>query len=203
MSRTRDRARRRAAAALAAASLGLVASCSGSAPAGLTGTVVDPPFAVESAELTTVDGEAVDFGAEQDNRLSLLFFGYTSCPDVCSAVMATVASALTRLEPDVREQVEVYFLTTDPQTDTPEVLTDYLSDFDPGFTGVRADLEQTASLGRSVGIFVDEGSEGVAADPDAHGTYVVGVDESGEAPIVWRSDTSASQLAADITALVD
>nr|WP_281363409.1 SCO family protein [Nocardioides perillae] len=153
--------------------------------------------------MTTVAGETVDFGEEQDNRLSLLFFGYTSCPDVCSAVMATVASALTRLEPEVREEVEVYFVTTDPETDTAPVLTDYLARFDPDFTGVRADLAQTASLGRSVGIFVDEGSEGVAADPDLHGTYVVGVDQAGDAPIVWRSDTSASELATDITTLVD
>lgn len=190
-------------AALAGALVGVLAACGGGEPAALSGTVVDPPFAVESAELTTVDGETVDFGEVQDNRLSLLFFGYTSCPDVCSAVMATVASALTRLEPEVREQVEVYFLTTDPETDTEAVLADYLDGFDPDFTGVRAELEQTASLGRSVGIFVDEGSEGVSADPDLHGTYVVGVDQAGDAPIVWRSDTSASELASDITALVD
>jgi protein SCO1/2 len=89
--------------------------------------------------LTDTAGRPYDFAAETRGRLTLLFFGYTSCPDVCPIHMATLAGALD--QPGVPEPV-VVFVTTDPERDTPEHLRDWLDNFSPGFVGLRGTPEQ-------------------------------------------------------------
>ena len=73
--------------------------------------------------------------------VTLVFFGYSHCPDVCNAVLADVAAALRRADDTVRERTTLLFVTTDPARDTPEVMRDYLARFDPSFLGLRTDLE--------------------------------------------------------------
>lgn len=196
---------RRVAAALAATVL-LLSGCTGESAAEgeLNGSVVDPPFEVGTTALTDTEGESRTLH-DGDARLTLLFFGYTRCTTECPAVMSTVASALTRLDEADREQVQLEFVTTDPSTDTPEVLRRYLDGYDPSYVGLTGELDDIVALGRTVGIFVSEGEPGKPVTDEelgAHGTQVVGMDASGEAPVFWGMDTSAAEFAADIEQLL-
>ncbi|WP_182526388.1 SCO family protein [Nocardioides dongkuii] len=184
----------------------VLTGCSGDdAPEGtLNGTPVDPPFAVGDTELVDTDGEPMAL-TDVDARLTLVFFGYTKCPDVCPLVLQNIASALTRLTDEQREQVQVAFVSTDPAHDTPEVVRRYLDRFDPSYVGLTGELEDVVEVADTVGVFVLEGEPGKADpeyDPGAHGTQVLGMDADGEAPVLWGQDTSSAQYAADIELLL-
>lgn len=191
--------RLKAAVVIAALSMSLSA-CSGSAEQSFAGTEVAPPFTVANIEVATASGTPFTFPDDLDHRLNILFFGYTHCPDVCPVVLGSLASGLLRLEPADRAQVAVYFVTSDPKRDSGQKLSKYLMHFDESFVGLRGDIESTAELGKSVGIFVDEGQRLATGgyDPNAHSTYVIGLDGSGHAPVFWNMDTSPSEFAHDI-----
>lgn len=170
----------------------------------LHGTPVDPPFEVADIELTDTGGEAFSLAEDLDNRLTLVFFGYTQCPTECPLVMSTVASALTRLDDADREQVDFVFVTTDPSRDTATVLRRYLDRVDPSYVGLTGGLEQVAELAKSVGIFVADAEELASGGYDlgAHGTQVIGVQQDGTAPVYWGMDTSSAEYAADLERLL-
>lgn len=108
------------------------------------------PYRRPSFTLTGPGGEPYDFAVETGGRPTLLFFGYTNCPDICPTTMADVAVALRGVDPGLAEQVRVVFVTTDPAFDTPEVLAEYLRRFDAdlptrfvGLTGDQAAIDQS------------------------------------------------------------
>lgn len=146
--------------------------------AGTTGEASGPygdfgtpaPLPRPDFTLTDLDGQPYDFAAETEGRLTLLFFGFTNCPDICPTHMATLSAALD--EPNMPEPI-VVFVTTDPARDTPERMRDWLGGFDfpvevVGLTGTIdeiADAERAAQVGTSS---VDPENEGTGS-----GSYLV------------------------------
>jgi protein SCO1 len=107
------------------------------------------PYQRPSFTLTDDDGAAYDFRQQTDGRPTLLFFGYTQCPDVCPTTMADIAVALRGMDPAVAKKVQVVFVTTDPETDSSAVLGEYLDRFDAdlptrfvGLTGAQQTIDQ-------------------------------------------------------------
>jgi protein SCO1 len=198
----------RAAVALAAVALAIgLAGCGGDdvQPGELHGKVLDPPFDVDSTALENTDGDPYSLTGSTDKRLTLVFFGYTNCPDICGTVMGNLASAMTRLDGEDRSQVDVVFVTTDPQRDTPEVLRAYLDRFDTSFIGVTDDparIDQIAAVARSVAVGMGEKLATGGYDVDAHSTQVTGIDSDDQAPIYWSQTTSSAQFAQDIHTLL-
>lgn len=95
--------------------------------------------------LVDTSGRRYDFTAQTHGRVTLLYFGYTHCPDQCPTAMADVATALRSVPPTVAQQVQVVFVTTDPWRDTRPVLRHWLDHFHPpqpyvGLTGTPAQL---------------------------------------------------------------
>ena len=168
----------------------------------LHGSVVDPPFTVSKDELVDTDGDAYSLTESTDKRLTMVFFGYTNCPDICGLVMGNLASAMTRLDEKDRDQVDVVFVTTDPDRDTDEVLRRYLDRYDKSFIGVTGPVDEIASVGRSVAVGMGEKLPTGGYEVDAHTTQVTGIDSDDEAPIYWGQDTSSAQFAADIHTLL-
>jgi protein SCO1/2 len=196
---------RRAASALVAAVLVLaLAACGGddSPPGELHGSIVDPPFDVAPDALVGLDGQPYSLVDDTDKRLTLVFFGYTNCPDICPTVMKNLASAMTRLDDADRDEVEVVFVTTDPERDTPDVLRTYLEHLDPGFIGVTGPIDEIAAVGKSVAVGMGEELPTGGYDVDAHTTQVTGIDSDDEAPIYWSATTSSAQFADDIHTLL-
>ena len=197
---------RRGRTLLAAAPLVLLAGCGGSGGASsgeLTGTVLDPPFEVSSTPLVDTDGAAYSLTEDTDKDLTLVFFGYTNCPDICGQVMATLAGTLARLDDDQKERLDVVFVTTDPARDDEATVEKYVDAFDPTITGLTGDLDDIVEVGRSMAVGVDQGERLPSGGYEVtHGTQVIGVDASDEAPVYWNADVSQAQLAHDVTMLL-
>lgn len=178
---------------------GLLSACGEEERAtSLHGSPVDPPFTVSSQELVDTDGAAYSLTEDTDKRLTLVFFGYTNCPDICGTVLGNLGSALTRLDEEDREQVEVVFVTTDPARDTGEVVRDYLDRFDPSFIGVTGELADIEAVAASVAVGMGEELPSGGYEVDAHSTQVTGIDVADQAPVFWPQTTSPSQFAEDI-----
>ena len=167
---------------------------------GYHGVVLTEPYAVPAQKLLDTDGRKYSLATDPEADLTLVFFGYTHCLDVCQIVMATIASSLNRLEPAERAKVSVVFVTTDPARDTAQVLRDYLDQFDPAYIGLTGDLATIEAVSEPLGVYVAKGdplpSGGYEVD---HGTPVVGVAPDGTAPLVWQEGTSSAELAADLS----
>ena len=131
----------------------------------------------------------------------VLFFGFAQCPDVCPGTLADAAAALKELGPKAAD-VQVLFVTLDPDRDTPEVLVEYVKAFDPTFIALRGNSEQldrTAKLFKVHFAKIDDGRGGYTIEHTA-GKYVM--DQQGR-PRLWvQHDAGPSVLARDLAELL-
>lgn len=139
------------------------------------GTLLSAPLAKADFTLTDTDGHPFNFRERTDGHLTLLFFGYTNCPDVCPVHMANLAAALARLPRDDAARVRVVFVTTDPTRDTPARLKEWLGSFDPSFvglTGTPAEL-MDAQIAAGVAPSVARPAPGDTAYDVGHAAQVI------------------------------
>jgi len=123
-----------------------------------------PSFTLEDA-----DGNPFDFAAETDGFTTFLFFGYTSCPDVCPVHMASLSAVRRDLPTELQRSMKVVFVTTDPERDTPERIRSWLSNFDPDFIGLTGSKAVVDSIQLSLGL-----PPSIYEEPDENGFYIVG-----------------------------
>lgn len=171
-------------------------------PSGLRGAVLAQPYRMPNVTLTATDGSAFHLVSDTTSPVTLVFFGYTNCPDVCGLVMADIATAVSRLDPSVAADVQMLFITTDPARDTGPVLRSYLDHFNPDFQGLTGTMHDIRTVANALGVPV----EGIQRLPDGgyevgHGSQIVGIDSRDEAPVVWTEGTPVSDLEHDITVL--
>jgi protein SCO1/2 len=157
----------------------------------LQGVVVDPPQPKPDFTLTDTDGEPYQFGAETEGKLTLLYFGYLNCPDICPVHLAQIAESFDRV-PDVARDAKVVFVSIDPDRDSPDEIRAFLDNFDSrfvGLTGTREELEAaqaaagvgTATInGEGEDYTVDHAGWVIAYAPDGmnHSIYPFGVRQS-------------------------
>jgi protein SCO1/2 len=180
---------------------------SGSAPAEVKGPDekyagydLAQPYQRPTFRLTDTTGAAFDFKAQTAGRPTLLFFGYTNCPDVCPTTMAEISVALRTVDPEIAKQVQVVFVTTDPTFDTPEVLGKYLGNFDAdlptrfiGLTGDQTAIEQ-AQLSAQVPQAEENGR--------LHSTQLLLYGSDDQAHVAFDTANSARDIAADLGIVV-
>lgn len=114
------------------------------------GGIVSPPMPKPKFTLTDTSGAPFDFWAQSNGYVTILFFGYTRCPDVCPLQMQLIGQALKKMPPATANQFKVVFVTTDPARDTPAALRTWLDHFDKHFIGLSGtqaavDAAQTAA----------------------------------------------------------
>ncbi|GAB4359411.1 MAG: SCO family protein [Immundisolibacter sp.] len=142
------------------------------APTARAGTVLEPPRPVAHLEL--IDQHGAPLTADTlAGRWTVLFFGFTHCPDVCPTTLARLAGVQRRLPEAVRERVRFMLVSVDPMRDTPARLAEYVSAFGQDFVGATAPLGQLAPLLRELGVsyaYTAEDHDGHAehAGHDAH-----------------------------------
>jgi protein SCO1/2 len=106
---------------------------------------------VPALSLTDQDGEAVQMD-ELKGQWTLLFFGYTFCPDICPTTLAELRQLNGMLPDAVRAELRTILVSVDPNRDTPAQLKEYLGYFNAGFQGLTGPLDDIQSLANGVGI---------------------------------------------------
>jgi len=107
--------------------------------------------AIPALQLVDQDGQA--FGTRDlGGRWHLLFLGFTACPDVCPTTLSDLRRLLGRLQPEVRERVQVVLVSVDPARDTPERLKQYLAYYRSGFKGLTGELFELTKLSKALGL---------------------------------------------------
>ena len=154
-------------------------------------------------ELTGTSGDTIT--AEQtDGQIRLLFFGFTSCPDICPATLQKLSRAVKDLPTELREDTQIVFVSVDPQRDTPERIDSYVSFFSDraiGLTGGEPALRELSKRYRTT-FGYDE--------PDAEGNYNVShsgavyvFDREGKARLLIRPELSVEDIRTDLVALAE
>lgn len=124
-----------------------------------------PPQPRPSFTLTDTSGKSYAFGRATAGKPTLLYFGYTHCPDVCPTTMADIGQALRTVPSDVQRRTQVVFVTTDVKRDTGPVMAAWLAHFDTdlpnrfvGLTGTQAQID-AAQAAAHVQLAEDEGQQ--------------------------------------------
>ena len=227
----RTRAPRRAAALALVAALALT-GCAGQStdarPAAATGwhgiepePVPDRPDFV----LTDTEGEPFDFRAETSGEPTLVYFGYTDCPDECPTAMADIAAALRKTDPELRETVNVVLVTTDPARDDPARLRSWLDQFGESFVGLTGTQEEVDAAQVAAGMRPATKGGQIATLPGKpdehphtqgtaphthdrplgyaveHANVIFAYDVDDTLPVLYPAGTTAGDLAADLPLL--
>ncbi len=184
--------------------LGLALSACGSEPDTFTGTRLTNPFKAADVELADTSGAPYSLGADTKKPLTLVFFGYTSCPDYCPMVMNNLAAAINRLDAADKKKVDVVFVTTDPARDDAQTLRTYLDRYNKSFIGLTGSIEQVIEAGDSLHVYVSDGKllPTGGYDLGGHTTSTLAVDPHHQAVALWNQETSSAEFAADIHALL-
>ena len=171
-----------------------------------------PKLAFQNTDLTGLD-YAKDFAlkdhtgkprtlADFKGKVVLMFFGYTQCPDVCPTTMAEMATVMKELGPQA-DQVQVLFVTLDPERDTPALLAQYVPAFDPRFIGLVGDAEATARVAKEFKVFyakVEGKTPGSYTVDHSAGSYVF--DRNGKIRLFVRHGQGAAPITHDLKILL-
>ncbi|WP_192341929.1 SCO family protein [Streptomyces sp. VITNK9] len=149
-------------------------------------TVLDKPFEKPDLVLTDTQGKEYDLRERTAGSPTLIYFGYTHCPDVCPLTMNNIAVAKKQLPQAEQDKLRVVFVTTDPERDTPAALGKWLKGIDPQIVGLTGDFDTVQAGARTLGISIDpptkdkdgkivstHGTQVVAFSPKSDGGYVL------------------------------
>ena len=187
------------------------------AAVGLAGCDKLSPLGSPKASFKSVDITGAEYGrelalpdadgrprtlADFKGKVSVVFFGYTHCPDVCPTTLSELAEVKRLLGPQ-GDRVQAVFVSVDPERDTPQILKAYMDNFGPGFIALRGTPEQTAAAAREFKVFymkVPGKTEGSYTVDHTAGSYVV--DTQGRLRLFARYGMPADALASDLKQLL-
>ena len=167
------------------------------------GGLVTPPLPKPRFVLTDTSGARFDFWNRTQGSVTLLFFGYTNCPDQCPMHMANIGVALKKLPPGVADQVKLVFVTTDPARDTPVELRRWLDNFDKHFVGLTGNEAALGVAQKAAGVptaqktAVSGGNYGVA-----HANFVVAYTKDNLAHVIYPGGVGKDDWTHDLPLLI-
>lgn len=195
----------------------LAAACSPTTSTALTATGLTPqpdgwrgvplasPLDLPAVILKTTDGTQFSLRDELIGTPTLLFFGYTSCPDICPIHMAAITAAM-KLSDVGFDQLDVVFISVDPDRDTPERIDEWLANFSPRIIGLHGDLDVVGSALdalRMPGPVIEGPDPRGEGDLIGHPAQVIGFDADGRALRAWPFGTRRSDWVLDLPRIVD
>jgi len=157
------------------------------------GSVIDPPSAAADFSLTSQADQPIKL-SDYHGKYVLLFFGFTRCTNECPATMAILAKARTLLGSQ-GDNVQVLFVSTDPDHDTPQALTEFLGRFDPTFVGATGTKAELQSVWAAYGVTVEDNGE-------THSSYVYLIDPNGDLRLTYAYPSTPEDIAADLHLLM-
>jgi protein SCO1/2 len=162
-----------------------------------------PPHAAPALNLTDQDGNVFSL-ADQQGDVVLLYFGYTTCPDLCPTTLSDFLVVKDKLGADA-DRVEFVLATFDPERDTQARLQEYLGFFDPDFIGLRGDEAQTEAFKRDYGVTTKrveypESATGYLID---HTALIYVIDKEGRLRLTFAYGTDPTLIAQDVKYLLN
>jgi protein SCO1 len=174
-----------------------------SKPDAFRGTTYAEPYPV-APEIQLIRAGGTDFRlSEMRGKIVALFFGYTSCPDVCPTTMAELKQALDQVGAQA-DQVQVLFVTVDPQRDTPEKVQEYVNHFNPDFIGLSGPEPDLAKVWSEYGVFrqIVDGTSAAGYIVD-HTARVTLIDQQGKLRVSFPFDTPVEDVVHDLNLLLE
>ncbi len=178
------------------------------APAGgpqakYNGGMVSPPLAKPKFTLTDTSGVPFDLTLKTQGYTTLLFFGYTHCPDMCPLQMSVIAQALKKIPAASADRFKVIFVTTDPERDSPQVLRTWLDHFDKrfiGLTGTQAAID-AAQVAANLSPAKKSAVRADGAYEVGHAAFVLAYTKDNLAHVIYPGGVSEEDLAHDLPLL--
>jgi protein SCO1/2 len=165
------------------------------------GVAIDPPPGIPGFTFVTAGGDTVHTAAEP-GRPTLVFFGYTHCPDVCPLTLSEWTKVKRDLGADAA-RVRWHFVTVDPTRDTPAVAEAYARQFDPDFLGLSGDSATVADIQKAFSV---ASYETPGRTPDdylvTHAAQVFLVDDAGRLRAMYPFDAGPEAMLADLRRLL-
>jgi cytochrome oxidase Cu insertion factor (SCO1/SenC/PrrC family) len=173
------------------------------APATISGAAsIGGPFTLVDQHGNTVTEDVLK------GHYSLIYFGFTYCPDVCPLTLATMTQALEIAGPVAETAVPV-FISIDPERDTPEIMAKYVANFHPRFIALTGSVEQAQAAAKAYRVYFKKApvkdANGVPSNPEAggdytmdHSGYVFMTDPNGQYITHFGSDLTSQQIAAQL-----
>ena len=154
--------------------------------------------------LTDTAGQPYDMAAQTPGRVTLLYFGYTHCPDVCPINMALAAAAIRLLPASERSRVVTVFITTDPDRDTPSVIRAWLNEFSPDFVGLTGSIAQIHTAEQDVGMPLSDAGPAAAGGgyQVQHAGYILAYSQDNKAHLEFYDTESQAGFAASLEHLL-
>ena len=173
-----------------------------SEPEGFRGTAYSEPYP-PAPEFTLAHEDGRFQLPETRGDIVLLFFGYTSCPDICPTTLAELKTALERLGEEKAENVKVVFVTVDPERDTPERVQEYVNHFDSDFIGLSGSEEELAPVWNEYGVYreIVDGTS-AAGYLVNHTARVTLIDQDGNLRASYGFDTPVENIVHDLQLLL-
>ncbi|MFD5569624.1 SCO family protein [Streptomyces cadmiisoli] len=166
-------------------------------------TVLDQPFEKPDLVLTDTRGKAYDLREETAGKPTLIYFGYTNCPDVCPLTMNNIAVAKKQLSEAEQDKLQVVFVTTDPERDTASALGKWLKGIDPQAVGLTGDFSTIQAGARSLGISIDPPKKEKGKIVSTHGTQVIAFSPETDAGyVVYGEEATVDDYTEDLPKLV-
>jgi protein SCO1/2 len=164
--------------------------------------VFDPPRAAPEFELSGSTGSPVKL-SQYRGKVVALAFGFTYCPRICPVTLANLAKTFEKLGPDA-SQVQVVFVSVDPERDTPQRMREFLEFFNPGFVGVTGTSAQLEAVRRQFGISAEKViSENKQLGYEVHhSSFVYLIDRQGRLRLLMPFGKTADDLAHDVALLL-
>lgn len=166
------------------------------------GTVLSKPFNKPAVTLTSTKGKPFSIANDTKGKITVVYVGFTHCPDVCPTTMADVAVAVRNLPEEVRDQTEVVMVTSDPARDTTKVLGKWLGFFREGFIGLTGDYPDVAQAAHEMGVPISKPVKvrngNWVVD---HGAQVLLFGPDGKAREIFTSGFTSADLTNDIELL--
>ncbi|MFJ1564245.1 SCO family protein [Streptomyces erythrochromogenes] len=181
-----------------------VTQISGGQDAKKAATVLDRPFNKPELVLTDTTGKPWNLREQTKGKPTLIYFGYTNCPDVCPLTMSNVAVAKKNLPKEDQDNLRVVFVTTDPERDTPESLGAWLKAQDPSFVGLTGDFATIQAAARTLGIGIDPAKkEADGSVVSMHGAQVIAFSpKTDEGYVLYGEGTTVDDYAKDLPKLI-
>lgn len=166
----------------------------------LQGVAVENPAERPSFTLTDTSGEPYDFASETEGKLTLLYFGYLNCPDICPVHLAQIAEVFQRI-PNVARDTEVVFVSVDPGRDSPQDIREFLDNFDHRFVGLTGTEQELVRAQNAAGVppaVIVENGDDYTVD---HAGWVIAYGPDGLNHAIYPFGTRQSQWDNDLQIL--